>query len=53
MLKTTLKYHLFHGIGEEASDTVFTRSFSTLLIALIVCIKTVNKDFYRRRTSTC
>ena len=36
MLKTTLKYHLFHGIGEEASDTVFTRSFSTLLIALIV-----------------
>lgn len=36
MLHTTLKYHLFHGIGEAASDTVFTRSFSTLLIALIV-----------------
>lgn len=36
MLQTTLKYHLFHGIGEVASDTVFTRAFSTLLIALIV-----------------
>ncbi|WP_214713918.1 DUF2785 domain-containing protein [Exiguobacterium sp. s151] len=36
MLHTTLKYHLFHGIGETASDTVFTRAFSTLLIALIV-----------------
>lgn len=36
MLKTTLKYHLFHGIGEAESDTVFARSFSTLLIALIV-----------------
>lgn len=36
LFNTTLKYHLFHGIGEAASDTVFTRSFSTLLIALIV-----------------
>lgn len=36
MYHTTLKYHLFHGIGETASDTVFTRAFSTLLIALIV-----------------
>lgn len=33
---TTLKYHLFHGIGETSSDTVFTRAFSTLLIALIL-----------------
>lgn len=36
LFNTTLKYHLFHGIGETASDTVFTRAFSTLLIALIV-----------------
>lgn len=36
MFQTTLKYHLFHGIGETESDTVFTRAFSTLLIALIV-----------------
>lgn len=36
LFNTTLKYHLFHGIGETASDTVFTRSFSTLLIALIL-----------------
>ncbi|UTT42038.1 DUF2785 domain-containing protein [Exiguobacterium aurantiacum] len=36
LFNTTLKYHLFHGIGEAASDTVFTRAFSTLLIALIV-----------------
>lgn len=36
MFQTTLKYHLFHGIGEVESDTVFTRAFSTLLIALIV-----------------
>lgn len=36
MFQTTLKYHLFHGIGETASDTVFTRAFSTLLIALIL-----------------
>lgn len=36
IFQTTLKYHLFHGIGETESDTVFTRSFSTLLIALIV-----------------
>ncbi|RHB50551.1 DUF2785 domain-containing protein [Exiguobacterium sp. AM39-5BH] len=36
MFQTTLKYHLFHGIGETASDTVFTRAFSTLLVALIV-----------------
>ena len=34
--QTTLKYHLFHGIGETESATVFTRAFSTLLIALIV-----------------
>ncbi|MCT4784034.1 DUF2785 domain-containing protein, partial [Exiguobacterium himgiriensis] len=26
LFQTTLKYHLFHGIGETASDTVFTRS---------------------------
>ncbi|WP_232939185.1 DUF2785 domain-containing protein [Exiguobacterium aurantiacum] len=36
LFNTTLKYHLFHGIGETASDTVFTRAFSTLLIALIL-----------------
>ncbi|MCC5892610.1 DUF2785 domain-containing protein [Exiguobacterium sp.] len=36
MFHTTLKYHLFHGIGEAGTDTVFTRSFSTLLIALIL-----------------
>ncbi|WP_029595824.1 MULTISPECIES: DUF2785 domain-containing protein [Exiguobacterium] len=36
MFQTTLKYHLFYGIGETASDTVFTRAFSTLLIALLV-----------------
>lgn len=36
LFQTTLKYHLFHGIRETASDTVFTRGFSTLLIALIV-----------------
>ncbi|WP_214839743.1 DUF2785 domain-containing protein [Exiguobacterium sp. s122] len=36
LFQTTLKYHLFHGIGETASDTVFTRSFSTLLLALIL-----------------
>ncbi|TCI31614.1 DUF2785 domain-containing protein [Exiguobacterium sp. SL-10] len=36
MFQTTLKYHLFYGIGEAASDNVFTRAFSTLLIALIV-----------------
>lgn len=36
LFNSTLKYHLFHGIGETASDTVFTRAFSTLLIALIL-----------------
>ncbi|MFK3985897.1 DUF2785 domain-containing protein [Exiguobacterium mexicanum] len=36
LFNTTLKYHLFHGIGETASDTIFTRAFSTLLIALIL-----------------
>ena len=36
MLKATLKHHLFHGIGEVEADTVFTRAFSTLLIALIL-----------------
>lgn len=36
LFNTTLKYHLFHGIGETSSDTVFTRAFSTLLIALIL-----------------
>lgn len=36
LFNMTLKYHLFHGIGETSSDTVFTRAFSTLLIALIL-----------------
>ncbi len=36
LFQTTLKYHLFHGIGETGTDTVFTRAFSTLLLALIV-----------------
>ncbi|MDL5375621.1 DUF2785 domain-containing protein [Exiguobacterium mexicanum] len=36
LFNSTLKYHLFHSIGETASDTVFTRAFSTLLIALIL-----------------
>lgn len=36
MFHTTLKHHLCHGIGETATDTVFTRAFSTLLIALIL-----------------
>jgi hypothetical protein len=30
------EYHLFYGIGDENSDSVFTRSFSSLVIALLI-----------------
>ena len=30
--------HLFFGIGEKASDSVFTRSFSSLLISVALCM---------------
>src|SRR6056297_3169120 len=36
-LKTTLdNQHLFYGLGEKNTDTVFTRSFSALVVALLV-----------------
>jgi len=30
--------HLFYGIGEKGTDSVFTRSFSALVIALAFCL---------------
>lgn len=36
LLEVALNNLLFKGIGEKDTDTVFTRSFTTLLIALIV-----------------
>ena len=36
LLQTCVNELLFKGIGEKGTDTVFTRSFTTLLIALIL-----------------
>ncbi|MFE8697566.1 DUF2785 domain-containing protein [Cytobacillus sp. FJAT-53684] len=36
LLDACLNEYLFKGIGENGTDTVFTRSFTTLLIALIL-----------------
>jgi Protein of unknown function (DUF2785) len=36
LLQICLKEYLFYGIGEKETDTVFTRAFTTLLIALIL-----------------
>jgi Protein of unknown function (DUF2785) len=36
LLETSLNDLLFKGIGENGTDTVFTRAFTTLLIALIL-----------------
>ncbi|XXM72510.1 DUF2785 domain-containing protein [Lysinibacillus sphaericus] len=36
LLQRCLKDSLFYGIGETETDTVFTRAFTTLLIALIL-----------------
>lgn len=36
LLDLCLKYLLFYGIGEIGTDTIFTRSFTVLLIALIL-----------------
>lgn len=36
LLDTCLSELIFKGIGEEGTDTVFTRAFTTLLIALIL-----------------
>ncbi|WNB92576.1 DUF2785 domain-containing protein [Bacillus sp. NEB1478] len=36
LLETSLKDLLFKGIGENGTDTVFTRAFTSLLVALIL-----------------
>jgi Protein of unknown function (DUF2785) len=36
MLQNCLNHLLFYGIGDKETDTVFTRAFTTLLIALIL-----------------
>lgn len=42
-LKTALdNHHLFYGLGEKNTDTVFTRTFSALVVALLVWVH--NKD---------
>lgn len=40
--------YLFKGIGEQDTDTVFTRSFSSLVIALIV-EKDKTKEFLEKQ----
>jgi len=38
-LKTALdNHHLFYGLGEKNTDTVFTRTFSALVVALLVWV---------------
>ncbi|HPF17257.1 MAG TPA: DUF2785 domain-containing protein [Thermotogota bacterium] len=42
-LKTALdNHHLFYGLGEKNTDTVFTRTFSVLVVALIVEVHNVD-----------
>ncbi|WP_107923129.1 DUF2785 domain-containing protein [Lysinibacillus parviboronicapiens] len=43
ILETILDKHLFYNIGESNSDSVFTRSFSMLLIPLILMADQKNK----------
>jgi len=43
ILKTCLSdTHLFHGIGESGTDSVFTRSFSVLLLPVLFCMHNEN-----------
>ena len=45
LLKTALdENHLFYGLGEKETDSVFTRTFSALVVAILIWVH--NEDHY-------
>ncbi|MBN3554656.1 DUF2785 domain-containing protein [Fictibacillus nanhaiensis] len=51
LLDYSLKHLLFKGIGESGTDSVFTRAFTTILIAVIIS-KDIEVDFLPKETLT-
>ncbi|MBD7963483.1 DUF2785 domain-containing protein [Fictibacillus norfolkensis] len=49
LLDYSLKHLLFKGIGESGTDSVFTRAFTTILIAVIIN-KDIDVDFLPKET---
>ncbi|MET3729330.1 hypothetical protein ABID52_002911 [Fictibacillus halophilus] len=49
LLDYSLKHLLFKGIGESGTDSVFTRAFTTILIAVIIH-KDIEVDFLPKET---
>ncbi|MGM0804034.1 MAG: DUF2785 domain-containing protein [Bacillota bacterium] len=51
LLDYSVKHLLFKGIGESGTDSVFTRAFTTILIAVIIS-KDMEADFLPKETLT-